>query len=43
LSFSVIILKLNLILNQLFQQEIVNCTKNNDYFLKQEEVQHPNY
>ena len=37
LSFSVIILKLNLILNQLFQQEIVNCIKNNEYFLYQEE------
>jgi len=37
LSFPVIILKLNLILNQLFQQEIVNCIKNNEYFLYQEE------
>ncbi|MGI0050629.1 MAG: hypothetical protein ACRD8K_02730, partial [Nitrososphaeraceae archaeon] len=37
LSYSVIILKLNLILNQLFQQEIVNCIKNNEYFLYQEE------
>lgn len=37
LSFSVIILKLNLILNQLFQQEIVNCIKNNEYYLYQEE------
>jgi hypothetical protein len=37
LSFSVIILKLKIILNQLFQQEIVNCIKNNEYFLYQEE------